>query len=138
LSDEELFEALDGVGLGAFVRASPLGLDLPIQGSASFSGGQRQAVGLARVLLQDPAIVLLDEPTAFFDQTSEKHVIDYLRTWLGKRTLIATTHKRSLLTLVTRAVVMRNGRIVMDGPLDAVVAGDQVQVRVPEANARAG
>jgi ATP-binding cassette subfamily C protein LapB len=137
LGDDELFEALDGVGLGEFARANPLGLDMPIQGSGSFSGGQRQAVGLARVLLQDPAIVLLDEPTAFFDQTSEKHVIDYLRTWLGARTLIATTHKRSLLTLVNRAVVMRNGRIVMDGPLDAVVAGDQVQVRVPEAS-RAG
>ncbi|KAF1072835.1 MAG: Alpha-hemolysin translocation ATP-binding protein HlyB [Pseudomonas citronellolis] len=54
LSDEDLFEALDGVGLGAFVRAHPLGLDMPIQGSGSLSGGQRQAVGLARVLLQDP------------------------------------------------------------------------------------
>ena len=131
LDDTELFEALDGVGLGPFVRAHPLGLDMPIQSSASFSGGQRQAVGLARVLLQDPAIVLLDEPTAFFDQASEKHVIEYLRGWLGGRTLIATTHKRSLLALVNRAVVLSGGRVSMDGSLETVVSGDHIRVTVP-------
>lgn len=131
LSDDDLFEALDGVGLGAFVRANPLGLDLPILGSGSFSGGQRQAVGLARVLLQDPPIVLLDEPTAFFDQGSERHVIAYLQQWLGDRTLIATTHKKSLLELVTRAVVLRNGRVIMDGPLDSIVSGHQVKTAEP-------
>ncbi|MDF5875011.1 type I secretion system permease/ATPase [Pseudomonas aeruginosa] len=95
LGDEELLETLDGVGLGAFVRGHPLGLDMPIQGNASLSGGQRQAVGLARVLLQDPPILLLDEPTAAFDQGSEKQVIDYLQQWLGKRTLVITTHKKA-------------------------------------------
>ncbi|MBB5687670.1 type I secretion system permease/ATPase [Sphingobium boeckii] len=137
LSDDDLFEALDGVGLGAFVRANPLGLDMPILGSGSFSGGQRQAVGLARVLLQDPRIVLLDEPTAFFDQGSEKHVIDYLQNWLGDRTLIATTHKKSLLVLVDRAIVLRQGRVIMDGPLDSIVTGHRVQVTAEESvNAR--
>lgn len=139
LSDAELFEALDAVGLGPFVRANPLGLDMPIQSSASFSGGQRQAVGLARVVLQDPQIVLLDEPTAFFDQGSERQVIDYLSVWLGNRTLIATTHKKSLLSLVNRAVVLRHGRMIMDGPLDRIVSGDQVRA-VPageeDSNAR--
>ncbi|MBO9624078.1 MAG: type I secretion system permease/ATPase [Sphingomonas sp.] len=137
LADEEVFEALDAVGLGAFVRAHPLGLDMPIQSSASFSGGQRQAVGLARVILQDPQIVLLDEPTAFFDQASEKQVIDYLKNWLGGRTLIATTHKRSLLALVDRAVVLRQGRVIMDGPLEGLVSGDQVRVPPKEGTADA-
>lgn len=127
LSDEDLFTALDGVGLGNFVRANPLGLDMPILGNGSFSGGQRQAVGLARVLLQDPPIVLLDEPTAFFDQGNENRVIEYMRSWLGNRTLIVTTHKRSLLSLVDRAVVLRHGKVVMDGPLDTIVNGNQVQ-----------
>jgi ATP-binding cassette subfamily C protein LapB len=131
LTDDDLFEALDGVGLGAFVRANPLGLDMPIAGSGSFSGGQRQAVGLARVLLQDPPIVLLDEPTAFFDQGSEKHVIEHLKAWLGDRTLIVTTHKKSMLDLVNRAVVLRQGRVIMDGPLDAIVSGNQVQAPLP-------
>ncbi|MCU1715770.1 type I secretion system permease/ATPase [Pseudomonas sp. 5P_3.1_Bac2] len=127
LSDEELLSALDGVGLGAFVRSHPLGLDLPILGNASLSGGQRQAVGLARVLLQDPAIVLLDEPTAAFDQGSELQVIEYLQQWLGRRTLILTTHKKSMLALVQRAVVLRQGQVVMDGPVQNVVQGNQVQ-----------
>ncbi|MHB9797604.1 type I secretion system permease/ATPase [Pseudomonas sp. MT3] len=127
LSDEELLEALDGVGLGGFVRAHPLGLDMPIQGNASLSGGQRQAVGLTRVLLQDPPILLLDEPTAAFDQTSENRVIEYLQQWLGSRTLVLTTHKKSMLALVDRAVVLRNGQVIMDGPLHQVVQGNQVQ-----------
>lgn len=128
ISDDELFETLDAVGLGPFVRAHSLGLEMPIQGNNSFSGGQRQAVGLARVLLQDPQIVLLDEPTAAFDQTSEMKVIEYLTQWLGERTLIVTTHKRSLLKVVDRAVVMNQGRIVMDGPLDRIAAGGQIHV----------
>jgi ATP-binding cassette subfamily C protein LapB len=132
LSDEELLAALDGVGLGAFVRAHPQGLDLLLQGNASLSGGQRQAVGLARVLLQDPAIVLLDEPTAAFDQTSELQVINYLQQWLGQRTLIITTHKKSMLALVQRAVVLRQGQVVMDGPIQNVVQGNQVQA--PQAS----
>lgn len=129
IADAELFDALDAVGIGQFVRSHALGLDMPIQGNSSFSGGQRQAVGLARVLLQDPQIVLLDEPTAAFDRTSEQRVIEYLSQWLGSRTLIVTTHKRSLLKLVTRAAVMSQGKIVMDGPLDRIVTGDQVSIR---------
>ncbi|WP_106639815.1 type I secretion system permease/ATPase [Allosphingosinicella vermicomposti] len=138
LDDEDLFQALDGVGLGAFVRANPLGLDIPILGSGSFSGGQRQAVGLARIILQDPAILLLDEPTAAFDQASETNVIKYMDKWLGSRTLIVTTHKKSLLSLVRRAVVLRQGRVIMDGPLDDVVNGNQVQTPPAEGVANAG
>ncbi|MDX3911385.1 MAG: type I secretion system permease/ATPase [Sphingobium sp.] len=121
LGDQELLGALDAVGLGTFVRANAMGLDMPLLGNGSFSGGQRQAVGLARILLQDPAIVLLDEPTASFDQTSEKHVIDHLNTWLGKRTFIVTTHKKSLLSLVDRAVILNNGRVMRDGPLAGIL-----------------
>ncbi len=126
-SDDDLMEALDGVGLGEWVRSHSLGLDMPIQGNSSLSGGQRQAIGLSRVLLQDPPIVLLDEPTAAFDQTSEKHVIEYLRHWLVGRTLVLVTHKKSMLSLVERAIVMRQGRIIMDGSLDQVVHENQVQ-----------
>lgn len=136
LSDDDLFEALDGVGLGEWVRNHSLGLDMPIQGNASLSGGQRQAIGLARVLLQDPPIVLLDEPTAAFDQTSEKHVLDYLRDWLKGRTLVLVTHKKSMLELVERAVVMRQGRVIMDGSLDQVVQDNRVQPPQDATDAR--
>lgn len=65
--------------------------------------------------------------TAVADQVSEKQVIDYLQQWLGKRTLVITTHKKSMLALVERAVVLRQGRVIMDGPLEQVVQGNQVQ-----------
>ncbi len=136
LSDDELFEALDGVGLGEWVRNHSLGLDMPIHGNASLSGGQRQAIGLARVLLQDPPIVLLDEPTAAFDQTSEKHVLEYLREWLKGRTLVLVTHKKSMLELVERAIVMRQGRVIMDGSLDQVVQDNRVQSPADAADAK--
>ncbi|WP_285017577.1 type I secretion system permease/ATPase [Novosphingobium sp. fls2-241-R2A-195] len=127
ISDAEMFAALDDVGLGRFVRANAMGLDMPLLGSRSLSGGQRQAVGLARVILQDPQIVLLDEATAFFDQAAEDHVVARLQTWLGDRTLVLTTHKRSMLALVERVIVMRDGSVVMDGPVGNVVSGNQVK-----------
>ncbi|ERL51636.1 type I secretion system permease/ATPase [Halomonas huangheensis] len=126
--DEALLEALKGVGLARFVRRHPLGLDMPIAGNGSLSGGQRQAVGLARVILQDPRIVLMDEPTSAYDQTNEQHVIGFLESWLKGRTLVVSTHKKSLLSLVTRAVVLQDGKCVMDGPLNSVVSGNRVEV----------
>lgn len=125
--ETELFEALEAVGLGAFVRRHPIGMDMPIQGSGSVSGGQRQAIGLARLILQDPRIVLLDEPTSAFDQTNEAKVVNFLQHWLKGRTLIMATHKKSVLALVDRAVVLRDGRVLTDGPVSSVVSGNRVQ-----------
>jgi ATP-binding cassette subfamily C protein LapB len=116
-SDDELLEALDAVGLGTFVRRHVRGLDLQIHGNANVSGGQRQSIGLARVLLQDPRIVLLDEPTAAFDHVTEAKVISHMKTWLKGRTTIISTHKRELLSLTERAIVMKDGHIARDGDL---------------------
>ncbi len=116
-SDEELLEALDAVGLGTYVRRHSRGLDLQIHSNANVSGGQKQAIGLARVILQDPRIVLLDEPTAAFDHITEEKVITFLRTWLEGRTAIISTHKRELLGLTRRAIVMKDGRVARDGDL---------------------
>jgi len=133
--DDEIYEVLEVVGLGRFVRRHPLGLDLPIQGSGSVSGGQRQAIGLARLVLQDPRIILMDEPTSAFDQTSEKWVIDYLQGWLDGRTVVVSTHKTTLLSLAKRAVVLRDGQVVRDGPTESVVSGNVV--RAPQRRFRA-
>jgi len=85
------------------------------------SGGQRQSMLLARMVLSDPQIVLLDEPTASLDEASERHVIDGLKNWLGSRTLVVSTHRASLLALVDRIIVIDGGRIVMDGPKEKVL-----------------
>lgn len=116
-SDEELLKALDAVGLGKFVRQHVRGLDLRIQSNANVSGGQRQSIGLARVILQDPKVVLLDEPTSAFDHITEAQVIQFLKAWLEGRTTIISTHKRELLGLTERALVLKDGRIVRDGDL---------------------
>ena len=116
-SDDDLLEALDAVGLGTYVRRHSRGLDLQIHSNANVSGGQKQAIGLARVILQDPRIVLLDEPTAAFDHITEDKVITFMRGWLEGRTAIISTHKRELLGLTRRAIVMKDGRVARDGDL---------------------
>ncbi|MDQ8027409.1 MAG: type I secretion system permease/ATPase [Brevundimonas sp.] len=118
-SDAELLEALDVVGLGAFTRAHPAGLDLPLAGSRSVSGGQRQAVALARLFLQDPRVVLMDEPTAAYDQTNERRVVDFLQTWTAGRTVVIATHRRAALAVAERIVALSGGRIIGDSPRDA-------------------
>jgi ATP-binding cassette, subfamily C, bacterial LapB len=113
-TDADLLQALDAVGLGVFVRAHPKGLDLPIVGAQAVSGGQRQAIALARLFLQDPRIVLMDEPTAAYDQVNEKRVVAALQAWLTGRTLVVATHRRAMLGLADRVVTLSNGRLAND------------------------
>lgn len=136
--DSELLDALDAAGLGRFVRRHSMGLDMPIQGNGSVSGGQRQAIGLARILLQDPRIVLMDEPTSAFDQTNEQNVVRFLNSWLEGRTLVVSTHKKSLLTLTHRAVVLKEGAVVMDAPQDQIINGNQVRTSAAGQVSRVG
>ncbi|MDF1832043.1 MAG: type I secretion system permease/ATPase [Porticoccaceae bacterium] len=119
--DARLLEALDMVGVGDFVRRHPRGLDMFIPGNQSLSGGQRQAVGLARLVLQDTPIVLMDEPTSALDQSTENAVIARLKPWLQGRTLVLATHKMPLLELVDHAIVLNGGRRLLHGPLDSVL-----------------
>ncbi|WP_299314773.1 type I secretion system permease/ATPase [uncultured Halomonas sp.] len=132
-SDEELIEALEAVGLGNFVRRHARGLDMQLTGNRSVSGGQRQAIGLARLLLQDPAVVLMDEPTAAFDQNNEVRVIRYLQEWLKGRTVLISTHKKAVLALAERALVLKDGRLSMDGPCESIVSGNRVKT-TPKAS----
>jgi ATP-binding cassette, subfamily C, bacterial LapB len=121
--DDRLLRALDFAGLGAYVRAHPKGLDLEIRdGGDGLSVGQRQSIGWARLWLQDPAICLLDEPTAALDQTLEATLVHRLESWLRGRTAIIATHRLPILKLTDRTIVMQNGRMVVDGPRDEVLA----------------
>lgn len=121
--DERLMDALEFAGLAPFVRAHPRGLDLMIgDGGAGLSIGQRQAVGWARLHLQNPSVVLLDEPTAALDQTLERTLVSRLDSWLGKRTAIIATHRMPILSLTNRTVILQAGRLVVDGPRDEVLA----------------
>jgi ATP-binding cassette subfamily C protein LapB len=115
--------ALDFAGLGPFVRAHPRGLDLEIREMGEgLSVGQRQSMGWARMWLQDPAVVLLDEPTAALDQTLETAIVGRLQDWLAGRTAIIATHRVPILHLTERTLILQNGRIMVDGPREAVLA----------------
>ena len=127
-SDDELLHALKITGALHFVQEKKEGLDhVILEGGIGFSGGQRQALLLARLLIRQPNILLLDEPTAAIDDISEKQLIDHLKGWLGQRTLVIATHRRAVLELVDRIIVMNVGKIVMDGPRDQVLSQSQVK-----------
>ncbi len=121
--DDRLLASLDFAGLGQFVRSHPKGLDLDIRdGGEGLSVGQRQGVGWARLWLQDPGVLLLDEPTAAFDQALEAQLVARLGAWLQGRTAVIATHRLPILSLSSRIVVLGQGRIAVDGGKDEVLA----------------
>ncbi|MEM7599777.1 MAG: ATP-binding cassette domain-containing protein, partial [Pseudomonadota bacterium] len=121
--DDRLLEALDFAGMGQYVRGHHKGLDLEIRdGGDGLSTGQRQSIGWARLWLQNPPIVLLDEPTAALDQTLERTLVSRLDTWLGDRTAVIATHRVPILELTNRTFILQAGRMVVDGPRDKVMA----------------
>jgi ATP-binding cassette subfamily C protein LapB len=120
--DTAILRAARISGVDEFISKHPLGLDLPVgERGMTLSGGQRQAVAVARALLLDPPILLLDEPTSAMDNTTEGRFKARLGTVLTNKTLILVTHRGSLLTLVDRLIVMDGGRIVADGPKEIVM-----------------
>ena len=121
--DPELLKALEFGGLAGFVMKHELGLDLRIgDGGEGLSVGQRQSIGLARIFLLDPAIVLLDEPTSAFDQALEKDFIVRLNDWLGQRTCIIATHRTPILALVHKVALVVEGQIVKVTDRETVVS----------------
>ncbi len=123
-SDQAILDAARRSGLLALVNSHPLGLDLPIaEGGRGLSGGQKQLVGLTRLLLLEPRVLLLDEPTASMDNHSEARIVQLLDELRQQGvTLLLSTHKSALLPIVDRILVCAEGRIVLDGPRQEVLA----------------
>jgi len=122
--DETLLQALKDSGLIDLVHAHSLGLALPIsEGGRGISGGQRQLIALTRLLFLQPAILLLDEPTASMDAATETRVVNLLeRMAAAGTTLIIATHKTAVMRLLDRLLVCHDGRLLADGPRDTVLA----------------
>ncbi|MBR1212621.1 type I secretion system permease/ATPase [Bradyrhizobium sp. JYMT SZCCT0180] len=123
-TDEEVLAAARLSGVESFIAGHPMGYDMPIsEGGRSLSGGQKQAIGLARVLIRNPRVLFLDEPTAHFDVRSEAEFLERLKAIRGEQmTIIISTHRLSLLGMVDRLLLFDNGRLIADGPRDKVLA----------------
>lgn len=120
--DEDILRAAKVSGTHDFVARHPLGYDMPVgERGEGLSGGQRQQVCLARALLDDPPVLLLDEPSSAMDTQTERSMIERLKAVTRDKTLVLVTHRSSLLDLVDRVVVLDAGRIIADGPRQQVL-----------------
>lgn len=125
-TDQELIQALRISGALSMVQKDAASLDRMInEGGRGLSGGQRQMVMLSRMIVRNPQVVLLDEPTASMDEQLESYVIRQLQSWMAGRTLILVTHRPALLSLVDRIIVMDGGKVVADGSRDEILGQTQ-------------
>ena len=123
VDDKRLLEAARKAQLLDFVNAHPLGFDLNVgERGDALSGGQKKAVSLARAIVGKYTTLLLDEPTDSMDNATEAKLIRDLKSEIKDKTLLLITHKNSMLELVDRVIVLDEGKIVMDGPKQEVLA----------------
>ncbi|UIJ44855.1 type I secretion system permease/ATPase [Sphingomonas cannabina] len=121
-TNEEILAALAMAGADNFIRRLRDGLQHVVQeGGVGLSGGQIQAVLLARLLVRQPTVVLLDEPTASMDEMAERHFIQQFKEWSQGRTVVVATHRLRALDLVERIIVVDGGAIVLDDRKDAAL-----------------
>ena len=121
--DAAVIAAARLAGLDRVVDQHPLGFDLTVsERGEGLSGGQRQAVAVARSVLMEPRVLLLDEPTSAMDFNTEQTLIRNLAEFSRGRTLVVVTHKSSMLQLVDRLIVLDGGRVVADGPREQVLS----------------
>ncbi|MDX9995046.1 MAG: type I secretion system permease/ATPase [Rhodocyclaceae bacterium] len=122
LDDAELLAAAQVAGLSDMVNAHPRGFEMTVgERGESLSGGQRQGVAIARAVVHNPPILLLDEPTGSMDHSSEETIKQNLRRFAAGKTMVIVTHRTTLLDLVGRIIVVDGGKIVADGPKDRVI-----------------
>ena len=120
--DAAILRAASIAGLIDIVNRHPKGFDMPVgERGEALSGGQRQTVALARALITDPPILVLDEPTHAMDHSAEERLKTQMQTELAGKTIIIVTHRESLLSVINTLVVMDRGKVVAAGPQELVL-----------------
>ena len=128
MDDSDFWEILSQCGLAKLVNSSANGVEQIVGERGSLlSGGQRQAVAMARALVRDPSIYIMDEPTSAMDSTNEAQMKETIKAATAGKTLIINTHRTTLLDLVERVIVVENGKVIADGKKEDVL----VQFRKP-------
>ncbi len=123
ITDQALLQAIQISGVDGIVKNHPKGFDMQVgERGANLSSGQRQAVAIARAVLKNPSLLLLDEPTSAMDSASEERVRHNLKIFTKDKTLLLVTHRTALLDLTERVIVLDGGRIVADGPKEQILA----------------
>jgi len=121
-TDDAILAATDTAGLSDFVKRHPQGFDLPVgERGELLSGGQRQSVGIARAVLHNAPILLLDEPTSAMDFSTEALVTQKMQAFSQGKTVVLVTHRTSMLSFVDRVIVVDQGKIVADGPRERIM-----------------
>ncbi len=121
-SEGDMLHAAQIAGVDEFAAEHPKGYDMAIgERGESLSGGQRQSIAVARALIQDPPILLLDEPSSNLDNQSEALLRQRLQRASADKTIILVTHRTALLELVDRLIVIDCGQIVADGAKEQVI-----------------
>jgi len=129
-TDKEMVAAAKIANVDAIASSLPDGYEsLIAEGGKQLSGGQRQAICIARAFVGDPKIIIMDEPSSAMDSGSEQQLLEILKDKLVNKTLILITHRGTLLSLVSRVVVIDNGRILADGPKDKVLQAASQQAQ---------
>lgn len=122
ITDEDILQASEVSGVQEFLGGLPNGYDLRLKDRGEgLSGGQKQAIAIARALVRKAPIIMLDEPTSAMDTNSEQKLIYKLKKELEDKTLLVVTHRPTMLELVDRIIVIEQGKVVANGPKDDVL-----------------
>jgi ATP-binding cassette subfamily C protein LapB len=122
ITDTKIIDVLKSLNIYEIVASHPLGLDMPItEAGGGLSGGQRQLLSIARMMLRNPQLVFMDEPTSNMDQNTEARVIAVMKDWLQGRTLLMCTHRPQLLEWVDAIAVIDSGQCVAFGPKQEMI-----------------
>jgi len=120
--DDAIVAAAETAGLNEFVQRHPQGFDMQVgERGELLSGGQRQGVGIARAVLHNAPLLLLDEPTSAMDFSTEAVVTQRMQAFTEGKTVVLVTHRTSMLSFVDRVIVVDQGKIVADGPRERIM-----------------